>query len=300
MKNKEFLAKMAALGVAVVPMSAWSQDQSGLVPRRLDIGEATGEGGVKLTEKGQVLPGDLGTAIPDNLEPEDAVAAERKKILDSLPESVRRLDQAKQFEIGPAPGRGIDVHPGDPPCREGLDRLIRIEAISPDLYQTYNLRGAIYTKLRSFDKARAAFERSLELQPNVIESSFNLAELDFVEKKFPEAEAAFRKLGEDFARHFERSPETGKLVEYKLFISVLMQSEAPGDSKEKEALAMLETFDYLDDYPVYYYSQAALAFFRDNKEEAEEWLASAAKIYSKPVQTIYVDALVEMGWVDAL
>ena len=121
-----------------------------------------------------------------------------------------------------------------------------------------------------------------------------------MEKKFPEAEAAFRKLQIDFADHFARNPETGKLVEYKLFICVLMQSEGEGDSKEKEALAMLETFDYLDDFPVYYYSQAALAFFREDKEEADGWMTSAAKIYSKPMQTIYVDALVEMGWVDAL
>ncbi len=290
---------MVALSAALVPVSAWSQNEAGLVPRRLEIGESKGDEGVKLTSKGQVLPGDLGTAIPEDLTPEDTVALERQRILDSLPDSVKKLDQAKQFEIGRLLTEASMFIQGIR-LQEGLDRLIRIEAISPDLYQTYNLRGAIYTKLRSFDKARAAFKKSLKLQPNVIESSFNLAELDFVEKKFPEAEAAFRKLGVDFENHFARNPETGKLVEYKLFISVLLQSEAPGDSKEKEALAILETFDYLDDYPVYYYGQAALAFHRDQKEEAEEWMTSAAKIYSKPIQTIYVDALVEMGWVDAL
>ncbi|MFT5405978.1 MAG: hypothetical protein ACI9DF_004836, partial [Verrucomicrobiales bacterium] len=94
-------------------------------------------------------------------------------------------------------------------------------------------------------------------------------------------------------------PETIKLIDYKLFITVLLQSGA-GDAKEKQAMGILDGFDFLDDYPVFYYGKAALAFHQDNKEEAEEWMASARRIYDKATQTIYIDALIEMGWVESL
>lgn len=300
--KKEVIAKIVTLGVVALSLVRVSaQEQSGLVPDRLGIGNASSEDGVSLTSKGEILPGDRGSNLPEDVSPETAAERERDKIMNSLPESVRRLSNAKQYEITRLLAEASMFIQGIR-LQEGLDRLIQIEAITDELYLSYNLRGAIHTKLRSFDKARVAFQRSLELNSNAIEARFNLAELDFVEKKFPEAEAAFRQLQIDFADYFANNTETARLVDYKLFISVLMQSEAPGDSKETQALAMFDTeaFDYLDDYPVYYYSQAALSFFRENDEEAEEWTASAAKIYSKPVQTIYVDALVEMGWVDAL
>ncbi|MFT5192787.1 MAG: tetratricopeptide (TPR) repeat protein [Verrucomicrobiales bacterium] len=294
--TKNLLVKLLAVSAGMMPLSAWCQE-SGLAPGRLGLGEAERDKDVALTAPGQVLPGDLGSAIPDDLEALEEVTPEdeQRKLESQLPESVMALKPAQRMEILRLLQEAATFIQGIR-LQEGLDRLIQIEAITPDLYQTYNLRGAIFTKLRDFDTARAAFKKALELKPGLMEAMFNLAELDFVEKHFVPAEKAFRKLKADFPG---LRPETIKLIDYKLFITVLLQSGA-GDAKEKQAMGMLDGFDFLDDYPVFYYGKAALAFHQDNKEEAEEWMASARRIYDKATQTIYIDALIEMGWVESL
>ncbi len=285
---------LAALTLTPALLLAQDLAGDGLTPGRLGIGEEKAgiDEAAKLTREGQVIPGELRSAIEEL--PEEPGEVPQEQI--QLPESVMKLKPAQRIEIQRLLQEAATFIQGIR-LQEGLDRLIQIEAITPDLYQTYNLRGAIFTKLRDFDKARAAFEKALELQPNLMEATFNLAELDFVEKNFAKAESAFNKLKTDFPQLKE---ETIKLIDYKLFISKLLQSQAGSDAKEKEALAMLETFDFLDDFPVYYYSQAALAFHNDEKEEADGWMASARRIYDKPTQTIYIDALIEMGWVESL
>ena len=44
----------------------------------------------------------------------------------------------------------------------------------------------------------------------------------------------------------------------------------------------------------------ATAFAQDKKEDAEEWLSSAAKIYPKELNDVYQDSLVEVGWLQTL
>lgn len=295
MSQRILLKCIAAAAVYSLPLTLSAQE--GLVPGRLDIGTAEGGGDVKLTSEGQVLPGDLSNSLPDSYKrPAKSADDPSLKMLDQLPDSVANLKPAQRIEITKLLREAATYIQGIR-LQEGLDRLIKIEAITPDLFQTYNLRGAIYTKLRDFDKARAVFKKALSLKPGLMEAMFNLAELDFVEKKFASAESAFRQLRAD---NPDLRLETAKLIEYKLYISMLMQSQGEGDAKYNAAMAMLDSFDYLDDYPLHYYGMAVKAFQVDNKEEAEGWMASARRIYDKATQTIYIDALIEMGWVDSL
>jgi|TARA_B100001093_G_scaffold463170_1_gene478991 tetratricopeptide (TPR) repeat protein len=294
--NKPLL-KLLAAGLAMSPIAGLSQDSNSgdLNPNRLGIGEASAgiDDSARLTRKGQVLPGEFGSTLEGLPEAPSEIPAEQTV---KLPDSVANLKPAQKYEIQTLLQEAATFIQGIR-LQEGLDRLIQIEAISPDLYQTYNLRGAIFTKLRDFGKARQAFNKALELQPGLMEALFNLAELDFVEKKFASSVSSFTSLK---ANNPNLRPETIKLIDYKLFIATLLQSQAKGDAHEKKALAMLDGFDFLDDYPVYYYGQAALAFNNDDKEEAESWMTTAQRIYNKTTQTIYIDALIEMGWVDSL
>ena len=294
--SQGILVKFIVMAAVWVPISGVAQDDGGLAPGRLGLGESTSDVDVKLTE--DVLPGERGSVIPDSV---GAVAPERgddgtQRMIEQMPESVMKLKPAQRIEITKLLREAATFIQGIR-LQEGLDRLIQIEAITPDLFQTYNLRGAIYTKLRDFDKARASFKKALTLKPDLLEVMFNLAELDFVEKKFASAETAFRDLKTNYPGLRD---ETSKLIEYKLYISTLLQSQEAGDSKYKAAMAMLDSFDYFDDFPLHYYGKAVKAFHEDNKEEADEWMSSAGRIYDKPTQTIYIDALIEMGWVDSL
>ncbi len=292
--KKELFTSFAVAGLGLAPLVA---QENNLAPGRFGLDEAEAEVETKLVSEGTVLPGDAGRQLNVDLGPEETEEERQAKQLAQLPDAVLALKPAQQIEILRLLREAATFIQGIR-LQEGLDRLIQIEAISDEIYQTHNLRGAIFTKLRDFDKARAGFRRALELKPGLMEAMFNLAELDFVEGKFAVAEQAFRKLKTDAAGDMQ--PETAKLVEYKLFLSVLMQSQSEGDAKYKQAMAMLETFDYLDDYPIYYFSKAAVAFKNDEKEEAEDWLATSRRIYKKSVHTIYVDALIELGWVDSL
>ena len=296
MSQRILLKCIAVAAVYSLPVTLSAQE-SGLAPGRLDIGTAESGGDIKLTEEGQVLPGDLSNSLPNSLgRPAKSPDDPSLKMLDQLPDSVANLKPAQRIEITRLLREAATYIQGIR-LQEGLARLIQIEAITPDLFQTYNLRGAIYTKLRDFDKARVAFKKALSLKPGLMEAQFNLAELDFVEKKFASAESAFRRLR---AENPDLRLETSKLIEYKLYITLLMQSQSEGDAKHNAAMAMLDSFDYLDDYPLHYYGKAVKAFHADDKEEAEEWMASARRIYDKATQTIYIDALIEMGWVDSL
>ncbi|MEZ5300434.1 MAG: hypothetical protein R3F11_07190 [Verrucomicrobiales bacterium] len=66
------------------------------------------------------------------------------------------------------------------------------------------------------------------------------------------------------------------------------------------AKALQAKFDPFDDEPVYYFANAAVAYEQSNEEDAKDWLRSAENIYRKDQLDIYLDAMIEVGWVDSL
>ena len=175
--------------------------------------------------------------------------------------------------------------------QEAFEKLIEAESIAPDLFQLHNLKGAAYTKIRDFEKARVSFKRALELNPDAFMSKFNITELDFVEHKFADAEKNFAKLLADAP---DMNLGTRRLIEFKILISLLSQD------KDDEAKAIQEKFDYLEDTPAYYFGNAAFAFDAEDEEEARGWIRSAEKIYTPQEVSVYVDSFIEMGWIDNL
>ena len=180
--------------------------------------------------------------------------------------------------------RGVRTHECITECQSAIN-------LAPEFYPSYNLQGAAYTKLRDFAKARAAFQKASALEPRAFDVKFNLAEMDFVEKKFGDARSAFQKL-------IDENPKLPKatydLLLYKTAVCSLKLGET--DAAQKVA----DSFDYLDDSPAYYYCRAAIAFAKEKPGEAQSWIRSAGGIF-KPVQNQnYIDSLIEAGWVQAL
>ena len=87
---------------------------------------------------------------------------------------------------------------------------------------------------------------------------------------------------------------TKRLIEFKILISLLAQD------KDKEAMEMQATFDYLEDTPAYYFGNAAIAFDAEDEDEARGWIRSAERIYTPQEVSVYVDSFIEMGWIDNL
>jgi len=180
--------------------------------------------------------------------------------------------------------------------QESLEKLNEVEAITGDFHIVSNMRGAVFTKMRDFKAARREFEKAATLtkdQPKEnFHPRFNLAEINFVEKNWAEASKEFSEL---IAK--DTVPDTGtrRLMDYKIMICALQQKQT------EAAAAMIGKFDQYDnDSPAYYFAKAAASFSKDQKEDAEEWLASAAKIYPKELNDVYQDSLVEVGWLQTL
>lgn len=180
--------------------------------------------------------------------------------------------------------------------QEALEKLNDAEKLTGDFHLVSNLRGAVFTKMRDFKSARTEFEKAIALTKNMpregFHPRFNLAEINFVEKKWDDARKQFTDLLND-----ANLPDaaTGRLIKYKLLICDLQQK------KTAAATAALDQFDQYDnDSPAFYFAQAATAFAADKKEDAEEWLSSAAKIYPKELNDVYQDSLVEVGWLQTL
>ena len=180
--------------------------------------------------------------------------------------------------------------------QEALEKLSDMEAACGENHYIENLRGAVFTRMRNFDQAREHFKKALELAKSMDSEAFhprfNLAELDFVTKKWDQAREAFLKLLKDPGK-----PNAGSdaLINFKILICDLQQK------KVADADAILSTFDQYDDQsPAYYYGQAAKLFSKDDKEGAQEWLESAKRIYPKDTNEVYNDSFVEMGWLETL
>lgn len=196
--------------------------------------------------------------------------------------------------------------------QEALEKLAEAQTmVGEPLAELENLRGAIFTKMRDFPTARKHFEKSVQLENANFHPKFNLAELDFVEKKWSAAIAAFTnliqinetekknalaQLKEDARESVSRNYDiTTRLMQFKVMICHTQ------DKRTKEAAEIVKKFGpYDNDTPAYYFGQAALAFVADNKISAEEWINSAKSIYPSSALEVYVDCFVEMGWISTL
>lgn len=196
--------------------------------------------------------------------------------------------------------------------QESLEKLAEAErVVGETLAEIENLRGAIYTKMRDFKTAREHFKKSLELDKDSFHPKFNLAELDFVEKNWSSAATSFAslildnekmkkdavaKLSEEAAEAVERQFDTTtKLMQFKILICQTQEK------KSADAEATLKKFgSYDNESPAFYFANAALAFAAEKKEAAEDWINSAKSIYPTEVNEVYIDSLVEMGWLTTL
>lgn len=172
---------------------------------------------------------------------------------------------------------------------EALDSLDKAEKIFPNSPELFNIRGACYTEMRSFDKATVAFDRALELNPENTTIKFNVAEVLFVTKKWQKAHDLFLEILDTIP---ERDMALARIVEFKL---LLCKKKLGMDD---EVVMLAEKYDYQDDSPYYYYAKAALAYEDNDLLKAEEWLARANRIFrNEAIIGPWQDSLVEFGYI---
>ena len=172
---------------------------------------------------------------------------------------------------------------------ETLDQLQKAEVIFKDSPEIYNLRGSCYVEMRAFDRALEDFNKALSLSKENPSIRFNIAEVYFVTHEWQKALEVFEKVLKDLPT---QSMALGRLIEFK----ILLCKNKLG--KKDEVLILSEKYDFLDDSPYYYYAKAALEYETNNLVKAEEWIATANRIFQDPnVLAPWQDTLVEYGYI---
>jgi tetratricopeptide (TPR) repeat protein len=175
-----------------------------------------------------------------------------------------------------------------PAARKLIDEADQAEPNQP---ATLNLRGEILMAQQEFDQAEVSFKKAAKLDPKFREAQYNLAQVPFKKKDYAKARERFEAL-------FERTPggdknQAAELIKFKIYMTLLLEG------KESRAQSMMDQFQFTGDTPALYYAQAAWEFKHNNGEKAGDWVASAKKIYSQPLNSIFADALYDAGWMQA-
>src|SRR6266436_388787 len=170
---------------------------------------------------------------------------------------------------------------------EALKQLDAIDARQPDLAASKNLRGVIQMRQGNYDQAEAALQDAARIDPKFWNARFNLAEIPFLKKDWPEARKRFEQLlSPDLAK------EATQMIQYKIFLTYLI--EGKGNMVD----SMLAKLELSTDTPVVDYVKAAVALQQKNQNEAKDWINAAEKNFSPQLNKLFAESLYEVGWLE--
>lgn len=164
---------------------------------------------------------------------------------------------------------------------DALTKLQEAEKLDPSSAFIANLIGAAYTKKKEFALAKGAFEKSLSADPGFFPSLFNIGELLFLQKQYPQALDYFSKM-------LARDPGN-ELLQFKVVLCLLKTEQA------EDAKKLAGRMRFPGDGPAWYYSQAALQMHADNKRKARDLLATAKTMFPDKI-SLYSETFDDLGW----
>jgi tetratricopeptide (TPR) repeat protein len=171
---------------------------------------------------------------------------------------------------------------------EAIKELDAIDARQPDLAESHNLRGVLFMRHGMYDKADAALQESIRINPKFWNARFNLAEIPFLKKDWAEARNRFQELLSSDAS--ELRGEATQLIQYKILLTYLLEG------KESMVDSILAKFELSPDTPAVHYANAAIALQQNKTKEAKDWMAQAEKNFSPQLNKLFAESLYEVGW----
>src|SRR6266496_4427185 len=162
------------------------------------------------------------------------------------------------------------------------------DTAEPNQPQVLNLRGAILLEQQKYDEAEGFFKEALKVDPKFREAQFNLADVPFRNKDYTKARDRFQAL-------LKQTPggdknQAAQLINFRVFLTYLLEG------KDSRAQKLMEQFQFSGDTPALYYAEAAWQFKHDNAEKANDWIASARKIYPSASNALYAGGFYDLGW----
>ena len=175
---------------------------------------------------------------------------------------------------------------------ESLNEIAEAEKIHKEYPGTLNLKGLCYLEFRDFKTAREHFVAALALSPKDGNIIFNIAELDFVTKNWVSCE---RNLNQALLLTNEKEMQMTRLIEFKLLLAKIKLN------KTEEVETLSKKYDFHDDSPFHYYAEAAMAYEREDREKAEEWLGICRRVFRKPeLLALWQDTLISYGYIPSV
>ena len=165
-----------------------------------------------------------------------------------------------------------------------LDKVNGVINLESQNKQALLLRGAIYAKQERWDKADYDYRVALLMDPASSIVKFDMAELNFIQKKYDDARSGFKEVKGD--------KELGDFATYKVLLCDLFGAHEAVASEDLEAL------NQAGGNPSYYFGNAAWDLVHNKTDDAAAWLKSAAKIYADSPQkfTKYTTCLTNLGY----
>ena len=175
---------------------------------------------------------------------------------------------------------------------ESLNEIAEAEKIHKEHPDTLTLKGLCYLEFRDFKNARENFVAALALAPKNVDIITNLAELDFLTKNWVSCE---KNLNEALLLTDEKEMQMTRLIEFKLLLAKIKLN------KTEEVETLSKKYDFHDDSPFHYYAEAAMAYEREDREKAEEWLRICRRVFRMPaLLALWQDALVSYGHIPSV
>lgn len=171
---------------------------------------------------------------------------------------------------------------------EALKQLDAIDGRQSNLAASKNLRGVILMRQGNYDQAEAALTEAARIDPKFWNARFNLAEIPFLKKDWPEARKRFEQLLS--TGQSDLAKEASQLIQYKILLTYLMEG------KSNMVDSILAKLELSPDTPAVDYVKAAVAFQQKNESEAKDWVNAAQKNYSPQLNKLFVESLYEVGW----
>jgi Tfp pilus assembly protein PilF len=159
-----------------------------------------------------------------------------------------------------------------------LRKVNTVLQAAPQSPTAYGLRGDIYAEKKLWDLAEKDYQTSLSLDGRNNTVRFNLADIEFMQRKYDYARPGFVAL--------EQDSKLGDLATYKAFLCDLFGGHEAVASKE------LDAFNQAGSNISYYFANAAWSLYHHNTEDARGWLRSASHIYAANKFELYASSLV--------
>jgi Flp pilus assembly protein TadD len=169
-----------------------------------------------------------------------------------------------------------------------LKLLDELDQRQPDVAAAQNLRGVALMRLGEFGPAEKALQKARELDPDLWEARFNLAEVPFLAQNWREARDRFTALADSFPSHVEDA--TGELIQFKILLTYLLED------KQTKANAIAARLKASSVSLAYYYAEAAFALQQKDETGARVNFRAAEKAYSERLNRLFLESFYEIGW----